>query len=283
MSITLQRILATGMGRVTWRIQWLMTVAAIASCGVVASMQSPAATLAPTGTLRAVFLGGNPVQGRVDTKTGDTSGTVPDLTRELARRLGIAVAIASAPDAGGVIAALRNGTADIGFLAYDEMRAREVDFGPAFVVMANSYLVKASSPIRASKDVDRAGVTVAAVKGQTQEHFVSSAMKQARVRVLDVMPPQADVDMLLTNGAVDAFAINRQRALEAEAASAGRLRALPDSFLDVDQCVVVAKGNAARLETIERLVAELRASGFIKQSIDRAKLVGVDVAPARKR
>jgi polar amino acid transport system substrate-binding protein len=282
-SITFQRILATGMARVTWQTRWLMTLAAIVLCGVVASMQSPAATLAPTGTLRAVFLGGNPVQGRVDTKTGDTSGTVPDLTRELARRLGIPVAIASAPDAGGVIAALRNGTADIGFLAYDEMRAREVDFGPAFVVMANSYLVKASSPIRASKDVDRAGVTVAAVKGQTQQHFVSSAMKQARVRVLDVMPPQADVDMLLTNGTVDAFAINRQRALEAEAASDGRLRALPDSFLDVDQCVVVAKGNAARLESIERLVAELRASGFIKQSIDRAKLVGVDVAPARKR
>jgi polar amino acid transport system substrate-binding protein len=282
-SITFQRILATGMARVTWQTRWLMTLAAIVLCGVVASMQSPAATLAPTGTLRAVFLGGNPVQGRVDTKTGDTSGTVPDLTRELARRLGIPVAIASAPDAGGVIAALRNGTADIGFLAYDEMRAREVDFGPAFVVMANSYLVKASSPIRASRDVDRAGVTVAAVKGQTQEHFVSGAMKQARVRVLDVMPPQAEVDMLLTNGAVDAFAINRQRALEAEAASGGRLRALPDSFLDVDQCVVVAKGNAARLESIERLVAELRASGFIKQSIDRAKLVGVEVAPARKR
>ena len=97
------------------------------------------------------------------------------------------------------------------------------------------------------------------------------------------MPPQADVDTLLTSGAVDAFAINRQRALEAEAASAGRLRALADSFLDVDQCVVVAKGNAARLETIERFVAEMRASGFIKQSIERAKLVGVDVAPPRKR
>jgi len=266
-----------------WRRQCLMTLVTIVSCGIVVSVQSPAAKLAPTGTLRAVFLGGNPVQGRVDAKTGDTSGTVPDLTRELARRVGVPAAIASAPDAGSVIAALRNGTADIGFLAYDEMRAREVDFGPAFVVMANSYLVNASSPIRASKDVDRAGVTVAAVKGQTQEHFVSSAMKQARVHVLDVMPPQAEVDMLLTNGAVDAFAINRQRALEAEAASSGRLRALPDSFLDVDQCVVVAKGNAARLESVERLVAELRASGFIKQSIDRAKLVGVDVAPARKR
>jgi polar amino acid transport system substrate-binding protein len=245
--------------------------------------QSPAAALAPTGSLRAVFLGGNPVQGRVDAKTGEMSGTVPDLTRELGRRLGVPVNIQSAPNAGAVIEALEKGTADIGFLAYDELRAREVAFGAAFVVMANSYLVKASSPIRASRDVDRAGNTVAAVKGQTQEHFVSAAMKQARVRVLDVMPGPAEVEMLLTSGAVDAFAINRQRSLEAETASAGRLRALPDSFLDVDQSVVVAKANSSRLEAIARFVDEMRASGFIKQSIDRAKLVGVDVAPARKR
>jgi polar amino acid transport system substrate-binding protein len=266
-----------------WQTRCLLALAAIVSFVAVVRVQSPPEKLAPTGTLRAVFLGGNPVQGRVDPKTGEATGTVPDLTRELARKLGVPAVIVSAPNAGEVIAALRNSTADIGFLAYDETRAREVDFGPAFIVMANSYLVKASSLIRASRDVDREGVTVAAVKGQTQQHFVSDTMKHARVRVLDVMPPQADVDTMLTSGAVDAFAINRQRALEAEGASSGRLRALPDSFLNVDQSVVVAKGNASRLETVERFIAEMRASGFIKQSIERARLVGVDVAPARKR
>ena len=271
------------MTRISSRIRSVVTAVAIALPVTLLIGQSPSSQLAPTGTLRIVFLGGNPVQGRVDAKTGEASGTVPDLARELARRLAVPVSIVSAPNAGGVIAALNSGTADIGFLAYDEMRARDVDFGPPFLVMANSYLVKATSPIKASGDVDRAGITVAAVKGQTQEHFVSSTMKRATVRVLDVMPAQADVDMLLTSGAVDAFAINRQRALEAEAASAGRLRALPDSFLDVDQCVVVAKGKAASLGTIEQFLAELRTSGFIKQSIDRARLVGVDVAAARKR
>jgi polar amino acid transport system substrate-binding protein len=82
---------------------------------------------------------------------------------------------------------------------------------------------------------------------------------------------------------VHAFAINRQRSLEAVAAAAGRLRALPDSFLDVDQSFVVARGNASRLAAIDAFVAEMRASGFIKQSIDRAKLLGVSVAPVRKR
>jgi polar amino acid transport system substrate-binding protein len=241
---------------------------------------SPASILAPTGTLRGVFLGSNPVQGRVNAATGDTTGPVPDLVREIAKRLGVGATLIPAPDAAGVIAALNNGSADIGFLAYDETRAREVDFGAPFAVMLNSYLVKAGSPIRASADVDRAGTTVAAVKGQTQELFVSRSLKNARVRVFQTMPPQAEVERLLTSGEVDVFAINRQRSLEAEAASASKLRALADSFLEVDQSFVVTKGSRARLDAIAKIMSELNASGFMQQSIERAKLTGVR-APRR--
>ena len=97
--------------------RWLLTLVALALLVAKVSVQSPAATLAPTGTLRAVFLGGNPVQGRVDPKTGDATGTVPDLVKELGKRLGVPVSIVSAPNAGGVIGALNDNTADIGFLA----------------------------------------------------------------------------------------------------------------------------------------------------------------------
>jgi polar amino acid transport system substrate-binding protein len=243
-----------------------------------AAAQSPSATLAPTGTLRAVFLGGNPVQGRVDAQTGMASGIVPDLVMELARKLGVPHTITSSPNAGGVIDAVKNHTADIGFLAYDEARAKDVDFGGAFVVMFNSYLVRADSPIQKTADVDRPGVKVAAVKGQTQELFVSSHLKQARVQVFQTMPPQGQVETLLTSGDVDAFAINRQRALEAEAASGSKLRALPDSFLEVQQSFVVEKGARAKLDAIEAFVADVRSSGFTKSSIQRAGVTGVDVA-----
>ena len=104
-----------------------------------------------------MFLGGNPVQGRVDPRTGAVTGPVPDLVREMARQLGVASTIIPAADAAGVIDALKSGIADIGFLAYDDTRARDVDFGAPFAVMLNSYLVKASSPIRGSADVDRPG------------------------------------------------------------------------------------------------------------------------------
>ena len=243
-----------------------------------AAGQSPSATLAPTGTLRAVFLGTNPVHGRVDPKTGAAEGPVPDLVKELARTLNVPFSIIPAPNAAGVIAALNGHQADIGFLAYDASRAREVDFGAPFIVMFNSYVVPAKSTIQRSADVDRSGVTVAAVKGQTQELFVSSHIKNAKVRVFETMPPQAELERLLTSGEVDAFAINRQRSLDAQSESASRLRALPDSFLEVDQAFVVAKGDRAKLPLIEKFVAGARSSGFIKASIDRARLTGVAVA-----
>ena len=264
------------------RLVGLTCLGCMISMSLSAQAPPPAGTLAPTGTLRAVFLAGNPVQGRMDPQTGTATGPVPDLVRELSRLLNVPYAILGAPDAAGVIAAVNGRTADIGFLAYDETRAREVDFGAPFLVMLNSYVVRTGSSIRRTEDVDRAGVTVAAVKGQTQELFVSSHMKQAKVRVFPSMPPQAELERLLTSGEVDAFAVNRQRALDAQAGSDTKLRALPDSFLEVLQSFVVARGDQAKLGVIDRFVSDARKSGFIKASIEHANLSGVDVATGAK-
>jgi polar amino acid transport system substrate-binding protein len=264
------------------RMRYINSLLVIWLVGVPAAAQSPSATLAPTGALRAVFLGSNPVHGRVDGKTGVATGVVPDLVKELARKLGVPSTVTPAPDAAAVIAALKTHTADIGFLAYDETRAREVDFGAPFLVMFNSYLVSANSHIQRSADVDRAGVKVAAVKGQTQELFVSNHLKNARVRVFQTMPAQSELETLLTTGEVDAFAINRQRSLDAQTASS-KLRALPDSFMEVEQSFVVEKGERAKLQAIQNFVDQVRTSGFIKSAIERAKLVGVDVPSAGKR
>ena len=70
-------------------------VIALCSVGIVAIVgaQSPSATLAPTGTLRAVFLGLNPVQGRIDAQTGKARGPVPDLVEALATRIRVPFAI----------------------------------------------------------------------------------------------------------------------------------------------------------------------------------------------
>ena len=108
--------------------------------------------LAPTGTLRAAFLGGNPVQGRVDAKTGAVSGPVEELTRELAKRLGVPFAITPGAGVRAVIDSVKNHTADIGFLAFDATRAMEVDFSQPYSLGFNTYMVPANSPIRTVAD-----------------------------------------------------------------------------------------------------------------------------------
>src|ERR1700676_3584700 len=118
------------------------------------SLPMMAADLAPTGTLRATFLGTNPVQGRIDPQTKSVTGPVADLVKELARRLGVPYTIIPAADAREVIDDLNARTADIGFLAYDAPRAAEVDFSRPYALMQNCYLVRADSPVRKSSEVD---------------------------------------------------------------------------------------------------------------------------------
>jgi len=233
--------------------------------------------LAPTGTLRAVFLATNPVQGRVDPASGAVTGPVADLAREFGRRLKVPFTITPVPDAAAVIEAVKSQKADIGFLAYEAARAAQVDFSAPYALMASAYAVKADSPIKSSAEVDRAGVTVGAVKGQSQEIFVSRELKRAKVTVMTEMPANDALARMLAAGELDAFAANRQR-MEELVRRAPAVRILPDNFMVVGQAIVVDKGRASRIEELNRILTELVKSGFIKSSLERANLSGVDVA-----
>jgi len=240
-----------------------------------------AANLAPTGTLRATFIANNPVQGRVDS-TGATSGPATDLTRELARRLKLPHSITPLPSAGAVMESVTTGKADIGFLAYEAARAGQVDFSDPYLLSGSAYAVRADSSIKSSADVDRPGVTVGAVTGQSQEVWVREHIKSARIDALPTVPANAVLAALLLDGKVSAFAANRTR-MEELARDFPAIRVLPDNFLVVGQAIVVAKGNRTRLDEVNRFLAGVRASGFVKTSIDRANLLGVEVAPAPSR
>jgi polar amino acid transport system substrate-binding protein len=242
-----------------------------------------AADLAPTGTLRAAFLGSNPVQGRADPATGVVTGPAADLVRELAGRLKVPYVMIPAANAREVIDRVNDHSADIGFLARDDRRAAQVSFSVPYLLMANAYIVRADSPIRQTADADRAGLQVGAVRGQSQETFLSGALKNARVKVFDVMPVQAELERLLVSGEIDAFGGNRQRAEEAAASSPG-LRVLPDNFLIVEQAIVIEKSDDGRMEEVNRFLADILASGVVEASIGRAKLAGVEAAapPSRK-
>ncbi len=248
--------------------------AAMASLHGASAASTPtlaAVNLAPTGKLRAAFLGTNMVQGRVDPKTGAVTGPVADMTAELAKRLGVPFELIPCPDAKGVVEALRMKTADIGFLGYDPERAADVDFTGPFVTMKNSYVVPENSALKASTEVDKAGATLGAVKGQTQQIYLSSHLMNAKLKIFDKQPPQEDIEKLFGAGELQGFAMNRQRAIEMDKAS-DKIKALPDSFLDVEQEFVLGKGQKDKLEALAAFAAEMRGNGFVQAAIDKARL-----------
>jgi polar amino acid transport system substrate-binding protein len=242
--------------------------------GFVCNAQVPA----PTGTLRATFLENNPVQGRVDPKTGAVSGPAVDLTRELGRQLGVPVSVVGVAGASALIDSVRNHTADIGFLAFDPSRATDVDFSQVYALSWSSYIVPVNSPLRAVADADRVGIRIGATTGDSPELFLSGNLKSAELKRY-ANPPAADVLRMLMTGEIDAWAANRQRLIEM-AASAANLRVLPDNYFAVKQAIIVPKGDRAALDAVNRFLNDARTSGLIGKSIDRAGLTGaVDVAP----
>jgi polar amino acid transport system substrate-binding protein len=247
---------------------------------VLTAISCEAQVLAPTGTLRAVFLQTNPVQGRVDPKTGAVSGPAVDLTRELGRQLGVPVSIVGVPGARPMIDSVKNHTADIGFLAFDPTRAVDVDFSQVYALSWSSYIVPVNSPVHAVADADRNGIRIGAATGDSPELYLSRNLKNAELHRYD-SPPAGDVLRMLAAGEFDAWAANRQRLIEM-AASNPNLRVLPDNYFAVQQAIIVPKGDRAALEAINRFLNDARASGLITKAIDKAGLSGsVDVAPAR--
>jgi len=240
------------------------------------------AAFAPTGSLRAVFLATNPMQGRVNPETQEVTGAAADIVRELGQRIGVAVSIQSVPGVPAVIEAVRNGSADIGFLAYDETRARQVLFTQAYILGHNSYIVRANSRIRSLADADRPGVRIGAREGVAVDLFLSRTLEEAELVHLPRSTTEEEATQMLRAGAIDAYAANTERLAVAAALEAG-IRVVDGSLMFAEQSLVVAPGNTAGIVQLNDFIDAARASGFLQRIVDRYGLAGVEVAPINSR
>ena len=254
-----------------------LIMGAASSASSASSSSASAAELVPTGTLRAAFISTNPVQAVTDPKTGEVRGPAAELTRELARRLGVPGKIEGARGVPGVLAAVKNGEADIGFLAYDPPRAAEVDYSQTYSLAQNTFMVLDASPLKSVADIDRPGIRIGTTQGNTGDLYLTRTLKHVEFK----RSKDGNMDMamaMLRAREIDAYGTNRQRLFELAAANPG-FRLLPDNFYGVPQAIIVKKGNKPLLQVVERMLDEARSSGLIAGAIKRAGLVGVDVAP----
>src|SRR5947209_3615472 len=115
--------------------------------------------LAPTGKLRAAINYGNGVLAHKG-PDGESRGFSADLSRELAKRLGVPLEFITFTAAGKAFEAAKENKVDVLFVAIEPVRAADVAFTPPYVLIEGSYMVPKESPLRDPAEVDRGGIRI---------------------------------------------------------------------------------------------------------------------------
>lgn len=236
------------------------------------------ADLAPTGKLRAAINFGNQVLASKDPATGEPRGVSVDLSRELAKRLGVPLEIVTYPAAGQVVEGLKSKAWDVAYLAIDPARATEIDYTAPYVVIEGAYLVRVDSPIRSNGEVDREGVRVAVGKGSAYDLFLSREIKNAR---LERAPTSPEVTDYFLAHKLDVAAGVRQQ-LEADAKRVGGVRLLEGRFMIINQAMGTPKGREPGAKYLRTFVEEMKTSGFVAAALARHGIEGASVAPPER-
>jgi polar amino acid transport system substrate-binding protein len=236
----------------------------------------------PGDTVRAAYLASNPAQATKDPKTGELRGVVIDLTRELGRLRGVTMTLIGLPNPQAVIDAVARGDADIGFVAYNPERAGPVEFSKPYMLVHQTFLVSADSPIRSIADVDRAGGTLGATRADSIALYLRRTLKQGKLLELDDTRPET-VLRLIRDGEIDAFGANRQRLTDLSR-NAGGVRLLPDDLYGVEQSIIAPASRQDVIGVLNTFIDDVRRSGALRQAIERSGVVGITAAgdPTRK-
>ena len=239
--------------------------------------QSIVAALAPTGMLRASINMGNPILANRDAATGEPGGVSVDLARGLAERLGVELELVVFDTAGKSVDAVTADRADIGFFAIDPLRGEGIAFTAAYVLIEGAYLVRAESPLQTNEAVDRAGNRVTVGKGSAYDLYLTRKLREAQIVRAPTSP--AVVDTFIAQGLEVAAGVKQQ--LQADAARIAGLRLLPGRFMVIQQAMGTprSRGEAANA-FLRQYVEEMKASGFVAQTLARHGIEGASVAPA---
>jgi polar amino acid transport system substrate-binding protein len=238
---------------------------------VSAAPTAVARDLAPTGTLRAAINLGNPVLAQ-GTAAAPGGATV-DIARELAARLGVALAPVCVDAARKAFAALTQGDADIAFLAVEPAREAEVAFTPPYVLIEGVFVVPDKSGIATLADVDRAAVRIGVKQGSAYDLFLTRTLQHATLVRAD-----EGVDAYLDLGLEAGAGIRQPVAAFVERTPGQRM--LPERFMEIRQAVATTRDRtAATTGYLHEFVEELKASGFVAEALRRAGQTGAAVAP----
>ncbi len=232
--------------------------------------QDIVAELAPGGTLRAGINMANGLLVTGSTAAGEPTGVSPDMAREIAERLGVAVSYVPFASPREVAEAAGGDAWDIALIAAEPARAETMVFSAAYVEIEATYLVPQSASFRAAADVDRPGTRIAVSAGTAYDLYLTRSLKHAE---LHRTKGQAGAVELFVTEKLDALAGLRP-ALNRQVGELPGTRILEGRFTAVQQAIGTKPGNLAAAAFLQEFVAEAKASGLVARLIERHGVAG---------
>jgi polar amino acid transport system substrate-binding protein len=255
-----------------------LVFAAHAACAQGAPPPEAVKELAPTGTLRAAINYGNGVLAQKSAE--GPRGVSADLSRELAKRLGVPLAFVTFEAAGKAFEAAKANEVDVLFVAIEPVRAADVEFSSPYVLIEGTYMVPKDSPLKEVGDVDRAGVRIAIGRASAYDLYLTRTLKNATLVRAATGGCCAMIDLFRAEK-LDAVAGVRQPLVE-YAKSHADVRVMDGRFQEIRQAMGTPKGRLAAVAYLRTFIEEMKASGFVADALKRSNQPDAQVAPAEK-
>jgi polar amino acid transport system substrate-binding protein len=226
--------------------------------------------LAPTGSLRAAIVT-IPFLAKKDAG-GALSGVAHDLAADMARALGVPYqpTVYETPPAG--MKAMREGAADVIFLAPTPERIGQADFAPAFMEMELSLLVPDGSPIQTLADADQPGRRIVVYERSANEEMVRQKLSKA-TRVLVPLSNHKKAMETIRAGEADAFADLLYQVAANQSDMPG-MRVVPGAVGRNALAIGSVKDKPEAAAYVKAFTEVAVKSGFVARSIEKAGVRG---------
>ena len=226
--------------------------------------------LAPTGTLRVGVNVGSPLSMVRSNPQAEPRGIGYELGVELARRLGVPMAVVEMRNINDVFAAMQAGKVDLSGSNATAVRAALVDFTAIAVEIEVGYHVPAGSALQSLEDMKRPGLRIAVTQGSTSQTTLPRLLPEA------VIVPAANLAtaaQMLKDRSIDAYSTNKAILFEI-ADGVPDSRVIPGSISWEQWALAIPKGRQTALPYLNSVLGELRQSGELPKIVERSGLRG---------
>src|SRR5262249_15861363 len=146
-----------------------------------------------------------------------------------------------------------------------------VDYGPAILLVEHALLLGPGKSFQDLADLDRDKVRVGVTIGTMEEQFLGQRLHKAFI--FRVLPGTDGGSATLRNSGADVFA-GSVPFLTKVAAGVPGSRIVGPPFAVVPVMVAVSPGRTSALGYVSDFIRGVKATGFIQEAINRAKLTG---------